>query len=109
MHLLAESLNLHVISTAWDLQFLKCLAESTQPKSSIVDVTEMRSGDKATKTGKLFYDTLKVRKHYHSNVQLVSKYRTNLAMKKHPVLGAGVQSAYLSSNFNFNLEKQVQY
>ena len=60
MHLLAESLNLHVISTAWDLQFLKCLAESTQPKSSIVDVTEMRSGDKATRTGKLFYDTLKV-------------------------------------------------
>ena len=62
MHLLAESLNLHVISTAWDLQFLKCLAESTTHKSMVVEVAEMRSGDKATRTGKLFYDTLKVSK-----------------------------------------------
>ena len=60
MHLLAESWNLHVISTAWDLQFLKCLAESTQHKSAVVEVSDMRSGDKATKTGKLFYETLKV-------------------------------------------------
>ena len=62
MHLLAESLNLHVITTAWDLQFLKCLAESTTHKSTVVEVAEMRSGDKATRTGKLFYDTLKVSK-----------------------------------------------
>jgi hypothetical protein len=30
MHLLAESLNLHVISTAWDLQFLRCLGSILQ-------------------------------------------------------------------------------
>ena len=44
-----------------EFQFLKCLAESSQHKSSVVDVADMRSGDKATKTGKLFYDTLKVK------------------------------------------------
>ena len=67
MHLLVEALNLHVISSSWDLQFMSCLAESTRPKSFTMDVTAMqrdgvlKNGEKVTKTGKLFYDTIKVR------------------------------------------------
>ena len=68
MHLLVEALNLHVISASWDLQFMSCLAESTRPKSFTIDVTDLqnkgenilKSGQKVTKTGKLFYDTIKV-------------------------------------------------
>ena len=69
MHILVESINLHVISSSWDLQFLSCLAESTRSKSAVITVnpnttdgiqTIMGSGTRATKTGKLFYDTIKV-------------------------------------------------
>ena len=69
MHLLVEALNLHVISSSWDLQFMSCLAESTRPKSFTMDVTAiqqrdgvLKNGEKVTKTGKLFYDTIKVSK-----------------------------------------------
>jgi len=37
------------------------LAEASQTKSSMVDVEEMRSGVRATRAGKLFYETLKVK------------------------------------------------
>ena len=69
MHMLVESISLHVISSSWDLQFLSCLAESTRSKSAVINVnpnmkdgiqTIMGSGTRATKTGKLFYDTIKV-------------------------------------------------
>ena len=69
MHMLCEALNLHVIALSWDLQFLSCLAESTRSKSAVIAVTTnmkdgiqnvMGSGTRATKTGKLFYDTIKV-------------------------------------------------
>ena len=69
MHMLVESISLHVISSSWDLQFLSCLAESTRSKSAVIQVnpnmkdgiqTIMGSGTRATKTGKLFYDTIKV-------------------------------------------------
>ena len=67
MHLLVEALNMHVISASWDLQYMSCLAESTRPKSFTLDVTALqksgvlKNGEKVTKTGKLFYDTIKVR------------------------------------------------
>ena len=48
-----------MIATSWDLQFLNCLAESTRPKSAIIDVEDMKSGTVASKTGSFFYDTLK--------------------------------------------------
>jgi hypothetical protein len=57
---LVESLNLHVISSSWDLQFLNCLSESVKAKTVAVNVDGMRSGKQASKTGKRFYDTLKV-------------------------------------------------
>ena len=70
MHMLVEAMNLHVISSSWDLQFLSCLSESTRPKSAVLNINAnmkeggmrniMCNGTKATKTGKLFYDTIKV-------------------------------------------------
>ena len=60
IHLLVESLDLHVITASWDLQFLSCLSESARPKTTAVDVGGMKNGTQASKTGKLFYDTLKV-------------------------------------------------
>ena len=70
MHMLVEAVNLHVISSSWDLQFLSCLSESTRPKSAVLNINAnmkeggmrniMCNGTKATKTGKLFYDTIKV-------------------------------------------------
>ena len=60
MQLLVEALNLHVISTSWDLQYLTCLAESSRSKLRPIEVTNMISGTTVTKPGKLFYDTLKV-------------------------------------------------
>ena len=71
MHMLVEAVNLHVISSSWDLQFLSCLSESTRSKSAVLNInaTNMKeggmrnimcNGTKATKTGKLFYDTIKV-------------------------------------------------
>ena len=70
MHMLVEAVNLHVISSSWDLQFLSCLSESTRSKSAVLNINAsmkeggmrniMCNGTKATKTGKLFYDTIKV-------------------------------------------------
>ena len=70
MHMLVEAINVHVISSSWDLQFLSCLSESTRTKSAVITVSPnmkeggmrniMCNGTKATKTGKLFYDTIKV-------------------------------------------------
>ena len=83
MHLLLESLNMHVISASWDLQYMSCLAESTRPKSFTLDVTALqdsgvlKNGEKVTKTGKLFYDTIKVRFIGDSSKRCVSKLKTN--------------------------------
>ena len=60
MQLMVEALNLHVISVAWDLQYLTCLAESSRTKIKPMNVTDMNSGTMVTKPGKLFYDTLLV-------------------------------------------------
>ena len=60
IHVLVENLDLHVITASWDLQFLSCLSESARPKTTAVDVAGMKNGTQASKTGKLFYDTLKV-------------------------------------------------
>ena len=70
MHMLVEAINLHVITSSWDLQFLSCLSESTRLKSAIINVAAnmkeggmrqiMCNGIKATRTGTLFYDTIKV-------------------------------------------------
>ena len=60
IHVLVESLDLHVITASWDLQFLACLSESTRAKTTTVDVQGMKNGSQASKTGRLFYDTLKV-------------------------------------------------
>ena len=60
MHVLVESLDLHVITASWDLQFLACLSESTRAKTTAVDVQGMKNGSQASRTGRLFYDTLKV-------------------------------------------------
>ena len=61
MQLLVEGLNLHAVASSWDIQFLNCLSESSRQKNVVVEVSGMRSGTVASKTGKLFYDTLKVR------------------------------------------------
>ena len=63
MQLMVEALNLHVISVAWDLQYLTCLAESSRTKIKPMNVTDMNSGTMVTKPGKLFYDTLLVSSH----------------------------------------------
>ena len=77
MHMLVEAVNLHVISSSWDLQFLSCLSESTRSKSAVLNINAnmkeggmrniMCNGTKATKTGKLFYDTIKVSHLYLTN------------------------------------------
>ena len=74
MHMLVEAVNLHVISSTWDIQFLSCLSETTRSKSAVLNVNAstkdgsmrniMCNGTKATKTGKLFYDTIKVRSRF---------------------------------------------
>ena len=61
MHLMVESLNMHVITVSWDLQYLTCLAESSRAKLKAVDVTDMNSGTSVSQPGNLFYDTLKVK------------------------------------------------
>lgn len=60
MQLVVESLNLFVVSSSWDAQFLHCLAESSRQKIATVSVKDMRSGTLVSKTGKFYYDTLKV-------------------------------------------------
>ena len=72
IHVLVENLDLHVITASWDLQFLACLSESTRTKTTTVDVQGMKNGSQASKTGKLFYDTLKVR--IDSNDKKLSPY-----------------------------------
>ena len=62
MHLLVEGLNLHCIAVSWDLQYLQCLAEASRAKTATVAVKGMPSGVVASKTGKLFYDTIKVKR-----------------------------------------------
>eukprot|EP00094_Tigriopus_californicus_P002786 TCALIF_02688-PA protein Name:"Similar to CCDC142 Coiled-coil domain-containing protein 142 (Homo sapiens)" AED:0.06 eAED:0.03 QI:0/0.87/0.77/0.88/0.87/0.88/9/28/508 len=59
IHLLVESLNLHCISASWDMQFMGCLSESSRSKTVALTVPTTRSGTLVSKTGKLFYDTLK--------------------------------------------------
>ena len=58
---MVESLNMHVITVSWDLQYLTCLAESSRAKLKAVDVTDMNSGTSVSQPGNLFYDTLKVK------------------------------------------------
>ena len=69
IHVLVENLDLHVITASWDLQFLACLSESTRAKTTAVDVQGMKNGSQASKTGKLFYDTLKVRIYNFDKIQ----------------------------------------
>ena len=57
VQVLLESLNLHVVSASWDLQFLHCLSEASRARTMAVHADEMRSGTLVSKTGKLFYDT----------------------------------------------------
>ena len=61
MQVLVETLNLHVVSSSWDVQILGWLSEASRAKTAAVRCEEMRSGTVVSKTGRLFYDTLKVR------------------------------------------------
>jgi len=60
LQVLVESINMHVVSAAWDLQFLHCLSEASRSRTTAVTVKNMRSGSAASRAGKLYYDTLKV-------------------------------------------------
>ncbi len=51
-----------MVSASWDLQFQRCLAEASRAKTTAVRVEGMRSGTVVSRAGKLFYDTLKVKK-----------------------------------------------
>ena len=87
MHMLVEAINLHVITSSWDLQFLSCLSESTRLKSAIINVAAnmkeggmrqiMCNGIKATRTGTLFYDTIKV------NIYVARHFFENHYQRKH--------------------------
>ena len=93
MHMLVEAINLHVITSSWDLQFLSCLSESTRLKSAIINVAAnmkeggmrqiMCNGIKATRTGTLFYDTIKVNiyvaRHFFEN-HLIPFYLSHLML-----------------------------
>ena len=108
MHMLVEAVNLHVISSSWDLQFLSCLSESTRSKSAVLNINAnmkeggmrniMCNGTKATKTGKLFYDTIKV-----SYFDWALKHTKSLLRIPHVILSA------IKSNFTSFLSQCLDW
>ena len=57
VHLIIETLNIHVISTAWDTQMIRCHAHAVRSKTQRII---LECGSHASTTGKLFYETVNV-------------------------------------------------
>ena len=57
VHIIIETLNIHVISAAWDILMTRCLAQSVRPKTQRIILD---CGSHASTTGKLFAETVNV-------------------------------------------------
>ena len=57
VHIIIETLNIHVISAAWDIMMIRCLAQAVRPKTQRIILD---CGAHSSTTGKLFAETVNV-------------------------------------------------